>query len=183
MTQKKITEKAKEEEFLTPIETLLSFLHLPHKIYRDIYISVIERRLSTKPLMQSEESIAFLAQRVGVEPGLMAEKIRSMVRMKWIEHEQVGRRDVNQLFVLSPVWRYKPGMDKNKFAIALQQYRIGITEDTAHQMNTKEIYELMNSVCPHTGEKIDKDVCKSLRWDECKTCLYKSEEGIKNEAT
>ena len=182
MTQKKITEKVKEEEFLTPIETLLSFLQLPHKIYRPIYIAVIEHRLSI-PLLQNDANMAFLAREVGIEPALMLEKIRSMVRMKWIEHEEVGKRQTNQIFVISPIWRYKSGIDKAKFAIALQEYKAAIVQDKQYQMNTEEIYELMNSVCPHTGEKIDKDVCKSLRWEECKTCLYKLEEGIKNEAT
>ena len=175
--QKKITEKAEEEGYITPLETLLSFLRLPHKIYRDIYISIIERRLSSNPLIQSEESIAYLAQRTGVEPGLMFEKIKNMVNMKWILLEQVGKRDVNQIFVLSPIWRYKPGIDKVKFAISLQAYKVDIVEDKEYQMNTVEIYELMNSVCPHTREKIDPDLCDVGRFEECGRCNKRKEEA------
>ena len=172
--QKKITEKAEEEEmYQTPLETLLSFLHLPHKIYRAIYISILERRLSSKPLVQNAGTNAFLAQRAGIEPVLIAEKIRSMVNMKWIELEEVGKRQSNQIFVLSPVWRYKPGIDKDKFALALRDYRAAIVEDTEHQMSTEEIYSLMNSVCSHTGTKVDPALCEMGRWQECKTCSHR----------
>lgn len=167
--QKKITAKAKEEEYLTPLETLLSFLQLPHKIYRDIYIIVIEYRLSI-PLLQNDASIAFLAREVGVEPALMAEKIRSMVRMKWLEFEEVGKRQSNQIFVISPIWRYKSDIDKAKFAIALQEYKVAIVEDKEYCMNTEEIYTLMSSVCPHTEEKRDSALCALKRWKECITC-------------
>lgn len=167
--QKKIAE---QEEYQTPLEVLLSFLRMPHKIYRDIYIIVIERRLSAKPLLHNEESIAFLAQQVAVEPALMAEKVRNMARMKWIEFEQVGDRDTNQIFVISPIWHYKPGMDEAKFAIALLTYKATITELKGHQMKTREIYALMNSICVHTKEKIDGDLCKLARFQECQTCSH-----------
>jgi hypothetical protein len=180
MTQKKITEKMKEEEFLTPIETLLSFLDLPHKLYRPIYIAVIEHRLSI-PLLQNDANMARLAREVGIEPALMLEKIRSMVRMKWIEHEEVGKRQTNQIFVISPIWRYKSGIDKAKFAIALQEYKAAIIQDKQYQMNTEEIYDLMYSVCPHTKTNIEYALCKLSRWEECKTCSHKLEEGTKNE--
>ena len=173
--QKNITEKAEEEEYQTPLETLLSFLRLPHKIYRDIYIYIIERRLSSKPLIQSEESIAYLAQQTGVEPVLMSEKIKNMVRMKLVELEQVGTRDVNQIFVLSPIWRYKAGIDKIKFAIAIREYKENIKEDKACQMSTQEIYDLMNSVCLHTHEKIDEVLCEMARWPECEMCSHRGE--------
>ena len=176
--QKKIAESTKEEEYLTPLEILLSFLRLPHKIYRNIYIYIIERRLSSNPLIQNEASIAFLAREVGVEPTLMSEKIRSMVRMKWIELEEVGKRQSNQIFVISPIWRYKPNIDKTKFAIALQEYKATIVEDKEHQMSTEEIYELMNSVCLHTGEKIDRDLCKLARWSECRMCSHNAKEDL-----
>ena len=175
--QKNITEKAEEEEYQTPLETLLSFLRHPNKIYRDIYIYVIERRLSSNPLIQSEESIAYLAQQTGIEPALMSEKIKNMVRMKWIELEQVGTRDVNQIFVLSPIWRYKPGIDKIKFAIALQAYKVAIVEDKEYQMNTEEIYALMRSVCPHTHELKERDLCGLCRFEECKGCNKRKEDG------
>ena len=168
--QKKIAE---QEVYKTPLEVLLSFLRMPHKIYREIYIFVIERRLSTKPLLQNEESIAFLAQQVGVEPALMAEKIRNMARMKWIEFEQVGDRDTNQIFVISPIWHYKPSIDEDKFAVALLLYRATVTEQKEHRMKTKEIYVLMNSICPHTEEKIDEDLCKLGRWTECQMCSHR----------
>ena len=179
--QKKIAESVKEEEYKTPLDVLLSFLRLPHKIYRAIYIYVIERRLSSKPLIQSEESIAYLAQQTGIEPALMAEKIKNMVRMKWLELEQVGHRDVNQIFVISPIWRYKPGIDKVKFAIALRDYKVSIVEDKEHQMNTEEIYALMRSVCPHTHELKERDLCNLGRFKECKTCniCKRKEEDIK----
>jgi len=178
--QKKITEKTEEKKHQTPLEVLLSCVDIPHKIYRSIYLIVIEHRLTT-PLIQDDASIAFLAREVGIEPALMAEKIRSMVRMKWIEFEQVGNRDTNQIFVISPIWHYKPGIDKAKFAIALQNYKTTLKEDKEHQMNTKQIYELMNSVCPHTKEKIDSELCKlGRRWTECQTCAHRGEE-IKNE--
>ena len=172
--QKRITGKVQEEEvYQTPLEILLSYLQLPHKIYRDIYISIIERRLSSKPLIQSEESIAYLAQQVGIEPALLSEKIQAMVRMKWIELEQVGKRDVNQIFVLSPIWRYKAGIDKIKFAIAIREYKENIKEDNACQMSTQEIYALMNSVCAHTQKKRDESLCEMARWVECETCTYR----------
>ena len=171
--QKKIIEKVKEEEgYQTPLELLLSYLRLPHKIYRDIYIYVIERRLSSKPLIQSEESIAYLAQQVGIEPALMSEKIKAMVRMKWIELEQVGKREVNQIFVLSPIWHYKEGIDKIKFAIAIREYKENIKEEKECQMNMREIYDLMNSVCPHTEKNIDIELCRMGRFRECKTCIH-----------
>lgn len=173
--QKKIAE---QEEYQTPLEVLLTFLWMPHKIYRDIYIIVIERRLSTKPLLQNEESIAFLAQQVAVEPALMAEKVRNMARMKWIEFEQVGDRDTNQIFVISPIWHYKPSINEDKFAIALLTYRATVTEQKEHQMKTKEIYALMNSICVHTGEKRDSELCKMARWPECETCVHR---GCANE--
>jgi hypothetical protein len=169
MTQKKLTEP---ETYETPLERLLSFLRVPHKIYRSIYIAVIERRLST-PLLQNDANMAFLAREVGIEPALMLEKIRSMVRMKWIELEEVGKRHSNQIFVISPIWRYKPGIDKAKFAIALQEYRAAIVKDKEHQMNTQEIYDLMNSVCQHTEEKIDSELCKMARFPECQTCSHR----------
>jgi hypothetical protein len=168
--QKKLAEA---EEYDTPLDTLLSFLRVPHKIYRSIYISIIERRLSSKPLLQNDATIAFLARKVGVEPDLMAEKIRSMVRMKWIEFKQVGERDTNQIFVISPIWRYKPGIDKAKFAVALQQYKAGIVEDKECQMSTEEIYELMNSVCLHTETRVDPALCQMARWQECKICSHR----------
>ena len=172
--QKKLAEA---EEYVTPFERLLSYLYLPHKIYRDIYLYIVERRLSPQPLIQNEESIAYLARIFGIVPALMAEKIKNMIRMKWIELEQVGNRDVNQIFVLSPVWRYQPGIDKDKFAIALQSYRAGIKDDTTHQMNTLEIYDLMNSVCPHTEQKVDKNLCILHRWTECEACLHNTGES------
>ena len=181
MKQKKIMEKGEEEEYQTPIQHLMSFLHLPNKIYRDIYIYIIERRLSPNPLIQSEESIAYLAQQTRIEPALMSEKIKNMVRMKWVELEQVGQRDVNQIFVLSPIWRYKSGIDKTKFAVALQAYKAAIVEDKEHQMNTKEIYELMNSVCLHTHEKIDQDLCDLGRFKECDSCSNCKKKGGKEE--
>ena len=170
--QKKITGNAEEEEYQTPLETLLSFLHLPHKIYRDIYIDIIERRLSSKPLIQSEESIAYLAQQVGIEHALMSEKIKAMVRIDWIELEQVGKRDVNQIFVLSPTWHYKVGIDKIKFAIAIREYKENLKEDKDCQMSTQEIYALMNSVCAHTQKKRDEELCEMAKWVECETCIY-----------
>ena len=176
--QKKITEKAEVEEeegYQTPLETLLSFLHLPHKIYRDIYVSILERRLSSKPLVQNAGTNAFLAQCAGIEPTLIAEKIRSMVNMKWIEMEEVGKRQSNQIFILSPVWRYKSGIDEGKFALALRDYRAAIVEDTEHKMSTEEIYTLMNSVCPHTSTKVDPTLCEMGRWDKCKTCSHRRE--------
>jgi len=106
----------------------------------------------------------------------MSEKIKAMVRMKWIELEQVGNRDTNQLYVLSPVWRYRQGIDKVKFAIALQEYRANIKEDIAYQMSTRMIYHLMNSVCSHTKQKRDKTLCALHRWAECKTCVHNKEE-------
>ena len=169
--QKKITGKVEEAEYQTPLETLLSFLRLPHKIYRSIYLYVIERRLSSNPLIQSEESIALIAQQTGIEPSLMSEKIKNMVRMKWIELEQVGHRDVNQIFVLSPIWHFKPGIDKAKFAISLQDYRGAIKKVKEQQMSTGEIYNLMNSFCAHTHEKIDETLCEIARWPECETCI------------
>jgi len=179
--QKKIAEpETKEEEYKTPLQKLLSFLMLPHKIYRDIYISVVERRLSSRPLVQNEESIAYLAQQVGIEPALMSEKIKAMVRMKWIELEQVGDRDTNQLYVLSPVWRYRRGIDKVKFAIALQEYRVDIKKDMTHQMSTRQIYHLMHSVCLHTGQKRDKTLCALHRWTECEICVHNKEERKEN---
>jgi hypothetical protein len=178
--QKKITGKAEEVEYIPPLETLLSFLYLPHKVYRTIYINIAERRLSSKPLIQSEESLAYLAQQTGIEPALMAEKIKNMVRMKWVELEQVGERDVNQIFVLSPIWRYKPGIDQGKFAIALQEYKAAIVQDKEHQMNTQEIYALMNSVCSHTEEKIDSALCLLARWEECKTCSHSPKRNKKS---
>lgn len=172
--QKKLSEA---EEYETPLDTLLSFLRVPYKIYRSIYISIIERDLSSKPLIQSEVSIAYLAEEANIEPALMTEKIKNMVKMKWIEFKQVGDRDTNQIFVISPIWRYKPGIDKAKFAIALQQYKAGIVEDKECQMSTEEIYELMSSVCPHTETKVDPALCELARWSECKTCTYNSQEG------
>lgn len=180
MTQKKITEKKEEKEYQTPLEVLLSRLDVPHKIYKDIYLIVMEYRLTT-PLLQDDTSIAFLAREVGIEPTLMAEKIRSMVRMKWIEFEQVGNRDTNQIFVISPIWHYKTGVDKAMFAIALQQYKADIKKDKAYQMNTNQIFELMNSICPHTKEKIDNELCKLGRWVECQTCSHRR--GRDNEQT
>lgn len=167
--QKKLAEA---EEYNTPLQTLLAFLRVPHKLYRDIYLYIAERRLSRSPLVQNEDSIAYLARLFGIEPALMSEKIKNMIRMKWIELEQVGKRDTNQTFVLSPIWRYQPGIDKAKFAIALQEYRAGIKEDTTHQMNTLEIYDLMNSVCVHTGQKVDKTLCVLHRWAECTACSH-----------
>lgn len=175
--QKKL---ATEEVYQTPLEVLLSFLRVPHKIYRSIYISIIERRLSSKPLLQNDATIAFLARQVGVEPDLMGEKIRSMVNMKWIELEQVGKRDVNQIFVLSPIWRFKPGMNKDKFAIALQTYKAAIVEDIEHQMSTTEVYKLMNTICPHTQTKIDDELCEMGMWEECKICKHYQKKGIAN---
>lgn len=169
--QKKISTKT--EEYQTPLQVLLSFLRLPHKIYRDIYIYIAERRLSSRPLIQCEESIAFLANQAGVEPSLMAEKVRNMALMKWIEFEQVGNRDVNQIFVLSPVWRYKPGMDKIKFAVALQEYQAATVEDIELKMNTEEIYDLMLSVCPHTLSEREGELCKLGRFPECTACAMR----------
>ena len=172
--QKRITEKVQEEEsYQTPLEILLSYLQLPHKIYSDIYVSIIERRLSSKPLIQSEEAIAYLAQQVGIEHALMSEKIKAMVRMDWIELEQIGKRDVNKLFVLSPIWRYKVGIDKIKFAIAIREYKENIKEDKDCQMSTREIYALMNSVCAHTQKKRDEELCAMARWVECETCMHR----------
>ena len=171
---------ASEEEYQTPLEVLLSFLRVPHKIYRSIYVSIIERRLSSKPLLQNDASIAFLARQVGVEPDLMGEKIRSMVNMKWLSLEEVGNRDVNQIFVLSPIWRYKSGIDKNKFAIALQTYKAAIVEDKEDQMSTKDIYTLMASVCPHTETEVDTALCEMARWDECKICTIYKKKGENN---
>jgi hypothetical protein len=37
-----------EEEYQTPLQVLLSFLSLPHKIHRSIYNSIMERRLSRR---------------------------------------------------------------------------------------------------------------------------------------
>lgn len=170
--QKKIAE---QEVYKTPLEVLLSFLRMPHKIYREIYVIVVERRLSIKPLLHNEESIAFLAQQVGVEPALMAEKIRNMARMKWIEFEQVGDRDTNQIFVISPIWHYKPGINEDKFAVALLTYRATSVEQKDHQMKTREIYALMNSVCPHTEEKIDSELCIMARFKECQTCTHRGD--------
>ena len=175
MKQKNITEKVEEEEYQTPIETLLSFLRLPHKIYRDIYIYIIERRLSSAPLIQNDASIALLAREIGMEPALMAEKIRSMVRMKWIEFEEVGKRQSNQIFVISPIWRYTSDIDKAKFAIALQEYKVAIVEDKEYQMNTKEIYALMRSVCPHTHGLKERDLCDLGPFEECKRCNKRNE--------
>ena len=176
--QKNITEKEKEEEYQTPLDVLMTFLRFPNKIYRAIYIHIVERRLSSKPLLQNEEAIAYLAQQVGIEPALMSEKIRSMIRMKWIELEQVGNRDVNQIFVLSPVWHYKPGIDKAKFAISLQDYRGTIKDIKEHQMSTEEIYTLMMSICPHTREIIDGELCMCMRWPECETCTIRKKEEV-----
>ena len=171
--QKKITEKAEEEEvYQTPLQALLSYLYLPHKIYRSIYLYVIERRLSSNPLIQSEESIALIARQVGVEPALMAEKIKNMTRMKWLCLEEAGRRDTNQIFVLSPIWRFTPGMNETKFAVALREYKAGITTDIEYQRSTEEIYALMNSVCKHTKEAVDESLCESDRWEECRTCVH-----------
>ena len=167
--QKKLAEA---EEYETPLQVLLSYLKVPHKIYRAIYISIIERRLSAQPLVQNGTSISYLAQRVGIEPDLMAEKIKNLVRLKWLELEEIGRRDVNQIFVLSPVWRYKEGIDEIKFAVALLEYRASIKIDMTQQMSTKEVYALMNSVCKHTKQAIDGTLCELSRWEECKTCLH-----------
>lgn len=172
--QKKL---AKSEEYKTPLETLLSFLSLPYKIYRDIYIYITERRLSPTPLIQSDTSIAFLAREMGIEPALMSEKIRNMVRMKWIQYEQVGNRDTNQIFVLSPIWHFKPGIDEAQFAIAMRTYKMEIVEDKERQMSTTEVYELMNSICPHTSEKIDSELCEIRLWPECKTCTHKGRDN------
>jgi hypothetical protein len=169
--QKKISDKV--EEYQTPLQVLLSFLSLPHKIYRDIYISIIERRLSSTPLVHCAASTGFLARQQGIEPDLMSEKIQNMVRMKWIHFEQVGDRDSNQIFVISPVWRYKEDIDKAAFGIALQQYQGEIKEDKEHQMNTQEVYALMNSICAHTKELVDSELCKLGRFKECKLCTYR----------
>ena len=170
-----------EEEYQTPLQVLLSFLSLPHKIYRDIYISIIERRLSQTPLIHCGASTGFLARQQGIEPDLMSEKIQNMVRMKWIHFEQVGDRDSNQVFVISPVWRYKHGIDKDKFALALRDYKGEIKEDIEHQMSTKEIYGLMNSVCSHTETKRDTELCKLARWPECGTCNMRNKEKDNDE--
>jgi hypothetical protein len=172
--QKKL--QTEEEEYQTPLQILLSFLSLPHKIYRDIYISIIERRLSATPLIHCDASTGFLARQQGIEPALMSEKIQNMVRMKWIHFEQVGDRDSNQVFVISPIWRYKHGIDKDAFAITLREYKGEIKEDTEHQMTTEEIYELMNGICLHTLTKRDPDLCKMARWVECKTCNMRNKE-------
>ena len=161
-----------EEEYQTPLQVLLSFLSLPHKIYRDIYVSIVERRLSATPLIHCDASIAFLARQREIEPDLMSEKIQNMVRMKWLHFEQVGDRDSNQIFVIAPIWRYKHGIDEDAFAIALRKYKAETKEDIEHQMSTEEIYELMNGICIHTMTKRDPDLCELARWPECKECTY-----------
>lgn len=170
--QKKIAE---QDVYKTPLEVLLTFLLLPLKIYREIYIIIIERRLSHRPLTMPS-AIAYLARRAGIEPELMSEKVKNMVNMKWLKIEHIGG-NVNPVLVLSPIWRYKEGIDKAKFAIALREYKANIKEDETHQMTTEEIYTLMNSVCPHTEEKIDSDLCKLGRWEECQTCSHRGSDN------
>jgi hypothetical protein len=147
---KKQKKLAEAEEYNTPLEVLLSFLRIPNKTYRSIYISILERRLSAKPLIQNE--------------------IRSIVKMGWVELEQVGNKDANQIFVLSPIWRYKEGIDEGAFAIALRKYHLDTKEDKEQKKNTKEIFKLMNGICLHTLTKRDPEICELGRWPECKTC-------------
>ena len=170
-----------EEEYQTPLQVLLSFLSLPHKIYKYIYISVIERRLSKTPLIYCDASIGFLARQQGIEPDLMSDKIQNMVRMKWVHFEQVGDRDSNQVFVIAPVWRYKAGIDEDAFALALRKYKAEEKEDIEHRMSTEEIYELMNSICLHTLTKRDPEICELGRWPECETCNMRNKEKDNDE--
>lgn len=179
MTKQKTLEP--EEEYQTPLEVLLSFLRIPNKTYRSIYISILERRLSTKPLIQNEISIAYLANQAGIEPDRMGEKIRSIVKMGWVELEQVGNKDANQIFVLSPIWRYKEGIDEGAFAIALRKYHLDTKEDKEQKKNTKEIFKLMNGICLHTLTKRDTEICELGRWPECETCNMRNKEKDNDE--
>ena len=178
--QKKLPEA---EEYDTPLEILLSFLRVPNKTYRSIYVSILERRLSAKPLIQNEISIAYLANQAGIEPDRMGEKIRSIVKMGWVELEQVGNKDANQIFVLSPIWRYKQGIDEDDFAIALRKYHLDTKEDKEQKKSTKEIFTLMNGVCPHTLTRVNSEVCEMGMWEKCKTCSARKDEKAEWETT
>ena len=72
-------------------------------------------------------------------------------------------------------------MEKTKFAVALLEYKASITVDTEQQISTAEIYALMNSVCKHTKQVIDKTLCELSRWEECRTCLHGKNKGDKVE--
>jgi hypothetical protein len=171
MTQQKIAKEP--EEYQTPLERLLSFLRVPHKTYRDIYLAIVERYLSGKPYVIgfNETPYPAIAHRCNIEPALAKEKVTNLETMKWIRIISVD----NANRVLEPVWRTKKGINQLRFAEALHSYRADIRKDEAEQTSTEEIYELMNSVCLHTHKAKDIELCSMHRWKECEECPHRKE--------
>ena len=168
MTQVKLQQD--EETYLTPLERVLEFLQTPQKkANKEIYIIVIERRLSPHPLTMSD--IPYIARSIGLELPLVSEKVRNMIKMKWLKITHVGGI-VNPVLVLEPIWRYKQSIDEAQFAVALAEYHLNKEKDKELQVDIEQIYMLMNSVCPYTKTTKEEALCELARWPECKECRW-----------
>ncbi len=159
------------EVYQTPLEYLLTFLRVPDKKYREVYLTIVERYMSGKPYVIGFAANPYpgIAYKCHIEPDLAKEKVANLEMMKWMRIISVD----NTNRVLKPIWRTKKGINELKFAEALYSYYADIQRDEMEQTSTEEIYRLMNTICVHTHKQRDEEVCSLGRWGECKRCKYR----------
>lgn len=122
-TQAKLIDDMRDtEDAEEPINNVLRFLRLPHKIHRQVYIAIIERYLIKSPYYVGlyEAPYSRIGDRVGIEEETVKQKVKDLHRNKYI-HFIMTEGGMNRSII--PDFKLKDTQNAHEFLAALAAYR------------------------------------------------------------
>lgn len=158
MTQKTLTEEKQ------PLGAILDLLKLPTKARLDVYLVIVKRWLSGRPLNINMNAYELLSTTCGLERSTVKEKVISLDGANYIHIEW---------WTLLPRFKLKDSITEDMLAIAMKKYQQDVITEQRVVVNPDALWRNMNGLCIHTGEKIDSDLCRLARWTECQTCTHR----------